>query len=136
MFEYAGWLTVYESPGEEGEDDALLASVISKIEARLPELECHNREIGLRNFNGMWRLWFVGMNNRPRGDWAELVAFITWIAESAPGSYGLVHHYDDEDPAHDGGMQVLVIKRGVVGRAADSFLSPRIPVIEDPISEE
>jgi len=62
----------------------------------------------------------------------EVIALFTEIGKLAPGSYGLLYVYDDEDPEHNEGFRVLRLARGVVTEHADPFLSPVVPTLEDP----
>jgi hypothetical protein len=52
----------------------------------------------------------------------------------APGSYGLLHILDDEDPGHETEARVHRLVRGEVVEHTGELLSPTIPVRENPWS--
>ncbi|MFD7445634.1 Imm7 family immunity protein [Streptomyces sp. NPDC059909] len=52
----------------------------------------------------------------------------------APGSFGLLHVRDDEDPGHENDVRVFGRVRGTVTEHAESLLSPCIPTPEDPLT--
>jgi hypothetical protein len=83
--------------------------------------------------NGQGQLHFGGLANHLTQDIKDLTSAVKEIARIAPGSYGLIYIRDDEDPSgRVNEFRVLVISRGNVAEHKDPFLSPVIPVIEDP----
>lgn len=123
MFEYHGWINV--QPSTEDEDDD---AVVAGLEARI-------RDIGspylldLRRMNGEVFIHLGGFaNHRDVG----IPAFFREVGERAPGSYGLLHVRDDEDPGHENDVRVLRMVRGRVTEHPEDLLSPCIPVLEDP----
>ncbi|MEU1326663.1 Imm7 family immunity protein [Streptomyces microflavus] len=56
------------------------------------------------------------------------------VAEVAPGSYGLLHVRDDEDPGHENEVRVLRLVRGRITQHTETLLSPCIPTVEDPFT--
>jgi Immunity protein 7 len=92
-------------------------------------------EPGLRDLrwvNGSPLCHFGGFSNHRNSTFDDLLAGVRGVAKRAPGSYGLVYYWDDEDPEHRSGFRVLVIRRGQLTEEADPFLSPAVPMIEDP----
>lgn len=133
MFEYHGWATVRSSPGEEG-DEGLSASLLSGIETLLTGLNEGPGLAHLQIANGDTQISLSGMRNHRSGQGDQVIETFCRIASMAPGSYGLLYVWDDEDPDADRNeFQVFVMGRGKVTRQADTFLSPRIPTIEDEV---
>ncbi|MFF4384637.1 Imm7 family immunity protein [Kitasatospora sp. NPDC001547] len=130
MFEYHGWIKVLEnaSADDEEHDDDRFRLVVAGIEERIREID--NRYLlDLRWMNGEVFVHFGGFANHRD---AEIPAFFREVGERAPGSYGLLHVRDDEDPGHENEVLVIRMVRGQVSEHADSLLSPCIPVLEDP----
>lgn len=133
MFEYHGWITVLESPGE---DDELMlpAQLRSRIDSLIGELQKAPGMAHLVVDNGETQIYLGGMRNHRSGPGEEVLETFGRIAEIAPGSYGLLHVWDDEDPeGRRNEFQVFVMRRGTVTRHTDTFLSPRIPMVEDEV---
>lgn len=55
-----------------------------------------------------------------------------FIADAAPGAYGLLYLWDDEHDSTDNEFQVWRLARSSLTKMPDSFLSPCVPVFEDP----
>ncbi|MFE0508839.1 Imm7 family immunity protein [Streptomyces sp. NPDC058964] len=62
----------------------------------------------------------------------DVVELFEHVAVVAPGSYGLLHVRDDEEPDHENEVRVLRLVRGVVTHHTEALLSPYIPTVEDP----
>ncbi|MET8945147.1 Imm7 family immunity protein [Streptomyces sp. NPDC004542] len=54
------------------------------------------------------------------------------VGSVAPGSYGLIHIRDDEDPGHENEVRDLRLVRGTVTEHTETLLSPCVPTREDP----
>jgi len=104
MFEYHGWITVRESAADDDEQ---------------PRLRQIADELG--GFS----------NHRSSPDVAELFEHVGVVA---PGSYGLLHVGDDEDPDHENEVRVLRLVRGRITQHTETLLSPCIPTVEDPFT--
>ncbi|KJY42612.1 hypothetical protein VR46_23380, partial [Streptomyces sp. NRRL S-444] len=65
----------------------------------------------------------------------DVVDLFEHVAKVAPGSYGLLHIRDDEDPAHENEVRVLRLARGSVTEHTETLLSPCIPTLEDPFTD-
>lgn len=133
MFEYHGWVTIRETAGVEDDGDGLLERQVAEIRACLAELGDYGL-IDLRRMNGTPFLHLAGQPNHD-GGWGDvLVTLLARVGRIAPGSYGLLHVWDDEG-AHPNGFRVFRLVRGEVSEHADALLSPVIPTLEDPWPE-
>ncbi|WP_234021411.1 Imm7 family immunity protein [Streptomyces sp. 142MFCol3.1] len=65
----------------------------------------------------------------------DVVELFEHVAVVAPGSYGLLHFRDDEEPGHENNVRVLKLVRGMVTQHTEALLSPYIPTVEDPITD-
>ncbi|WP_395295350.1 Imm7 family immunity protein [Kitasatospora hibisci] len=143
MFEYHGWIKVLENADADDEEhnDDRFRLVVEGIEERIREIDSRylldlrwmNGEVfvhfDLRWMNGEVFVHFGGLaNHRDAG----IPVFFREVGERAPGSYGLLHVRDDEDPGRENEVLVIKMVRGQVSEHADSLLSPCIPVLEDP----
>jgi len=134
MFEFHGWATIRFTPenrdieGEGALQDSTMEAVRDFIRAR--ELDqWGNALIDLRGRNGATQLTVAGCNNHANIS-PELLGLYRYIAQVAPGSYGILYTYDDEDFA--GNFRIYVLARGAFRERTDPFLSPFVPVVEDP----
>ncbi|MFC4033686.1 Imm7 family immunity protein [Streptomyces polygonati] len=130
MFEYHGWIKVLESAsaGDDHYDDARLREIVEGIKGRIREIDSPYL-LDLWWMNGGAFVHFGGFPNH-RDE--EILEFFREVGERAPGSYGLLHVRDDEDPEYGNDVLVTRMARGQVSQHADSLLSPCIPVLEDP----
>ncbi len=68
-----------------------------------------------------------------------IIELFQWVAENAPGSYGILYIRDDEDQSRDNDysncFRVWRLCRGQLTERDDPFLSPAIPTVEDPYDE-
>ncbi|MFF3068112.1 Imm7 family immunity protein [Kitasatospora sp. NPDC057904] len=62
----------------------------------------------------------------------SIVAFFREVGQLAPGSYGLLHIRDDEEPGRENEVTVVRMVRGRLSTHTELLLSPCIPVLEDP----
>jgi len=128
MIEFHGWLTLRESPAEI--DSGELPALVRKFEDTIAK-EDFGFEIMQRYINGSCQLWISGNANHKGPDFDRLIEIINDISNSATGSYGLIYLWDDEDSVFNNEFQVFVIKRGIIRREKDHYLSPCVPIIED-----
>ena len=88
--------------------------------------------LDLRYMNGEPFIHLGGFSNhRMTPDVVELFEHVGVIA---PGSYGLLHVRDDEDPGHENEVRVLRLVRGMVTQHTEALLSPCTPTLEDPFT--
>ena len=131
MFEYHGWIAVRETAGADdgAEGDVVLGTVVEELRARIGRMASPYL-LDLRWMNGEAFIHLGGhSNHRSEPDVAALFAH---VAAVAPGSYGLLHVLDDEDPGHENEVRVLRLARGTADWHTEALLSPRVPALEDP----
>ena len=133
MYKFHGWIQLLASFDPDNEDDL--------DEAALEHLRALAEDVGrafgmadVRNMNGGTYLLLHGAHNRRAGRAERVESLIEFVASSFPGSYGLLYEWDEQTKTEHGfGVwSVSVVKRGRVERALDPFLSPTVPVTEDP----
>jgi len=128
MFEYHGWITL-QSTAEALDDEPPLR--LGEIEALVDEFADYAL-MDLRPMNGTYFIHLGGNPNRRGQHGGAVVAFFAEIGRLAPGSYGLLYIYDNEDPELPLRFRVHRLARGTVTEHADHLLSPVIPILEDP----
>lgn len=129
MFEYHGWVHIRETAGLD-DDDARLRSQVEDIRRLLADLGEYGL-LDLRWMNGFPFLHVAGVPNH-RGEWGTLIIdLFRRVGEIAPGSFGLLHVWDDEDAEHANVFRVFRLVRGTLTEHADSLLSPLMPTVED-----
>lgn len=130
MFDYHGWAQLCNDPHNSSGPN--LDKLLVELKERLRKYD----GIGVLDYgqlNVTFQIWLHGCTNH-RQRWVfELFSF---IAERAPGSYGLLYVWDDEDREHDNEFRVWRMARGRVEEFADPFLSPCVPTFEDPYDPE
>ena len=127
MVELHGWLTVEETYADEDllpeHEQRRIAEAVRGIIA----------ESGLvpEYVNGacFLRALYCGNHRTPQVD--AVIECFRRVAETASGSYGMIHLRDDEDAVSGNAFQVWVFRRGACIQRADTDFSPCIPVIED-----
>ncbi len=130
IYEYHGWITIRATANCDDEpDDAQAAQAVS---AYIDSLDWPY-VLGMKPVNGSYHLWISGNpNHKPRGD-SDPLEFFRQIGRLAPGSYGLLHVWDDEGPnGTSNAFRAFALTRGELKEHKDPFLSPCIPAIEDP----
>lgn len=139
MFEVHGWASIRFTPEnrEREDEDAVHRHVVTLIESRVQHYVsalgwAYNPLLRMRWVNGQAFFQVEGYSNHVGAIMEELQALFQYVAEVAPGSYGLVYTMNDEDTQHDNAFRVFVLARGTFIERADPFLSPFVPVVEDP----
>lgn len=127
MYEYHGWATLQSSAGDI--DSNRTENLLQSVNDVVTKLSDVNNVFDVSYHNGKCLLRIAGFSNHK-----QVLVEEVWrdVALLAPRSYGLLYIRDDEDPAFANRFLVLTLKRGVVKRENDPFLSPCVPVIEDP----
>ena len=133
MYKFHGWVQLLASFDPENEDD-LDEAALERLRGMVDEI---NRAAGMavvRPMNGEKYLLLHGAHNRRAGRAERVKSLIEFAASRFPGSHGLLYEWDEQTKTEHGfGVwSVSVIKRGRVERALDPFLSPTVPVTEDP----
>lgn len=128
MFQFHGWAVV--SHHTHDTDSALQDECWSAVEEHVRNLD--SELVRTVRHNGCDSLVITGQHNH-RSEY--VVDLFRWLAEHAPGSYGLLYVRDDEDTYrignHSNEFRVWKLCRGTLSELADPFLSPCIPTIED-----
>lgn len=127
MYEWHGWATIRTRFDCDESDDNPTTATIQAVRDLLDGEAPSNKVADLRLANGDHHLWLAGMHNH-RGAVVELFHA---VAALAPGSYGLLHVLDDEDPATPNAWVCHVMRRGTVTAVPDAHLSPHIGLVED-----
>ena len=127
MIEYHGWITIVSNEA----DEINQTQIYEMMKLELKQSFKPHQECGIRRFNGTAIVWIIGAANHKRVDWADVLGFLNYVVKNAPNSYGIVHFRDDEDISTINQMQAYVIRRGMIIKEIDAFLSPIIPKIED-----
>ncbi|MET8969386.1 Imm7 family immunity protein [Streptomyces hydrogenans] len=128
MFEYHGWIAVRETAVGD-DDDVRLRQIVDELRLRIADM-ASSYLLDLRWMNGEPFIHLGGSaNHRSSPDAIDLFEH---VAKAAPGSYGLLHVRDDEDPGHENEIRVLRLARGTVTHHTEALLSPCIPTLEDP----
>ncbi|MGW6707443.1 Imm7 family immunity protein [Streptomyces sp. NPDC054956] len=127
MFEYHGWITVRECATDD-DDSTRLTEIVQGLRHRIDAMASPYL-LDLRWMNGEPFIHIGGFTNHRA---SEIFELFSHTGMEAPGSYGLLHLRDDEDPGHENEVRVLRLARGVVTWHTEALLSPCIPTLEDP----
>ena len=131
MFEFHGWASIQHHTKEVDsyQQERCWLALIEHVKA----LSVTRELIHLQRYNGCDSLHVAGQHNH-RSDY--VFELFHWVAENAPGSYGILYIRDDEDFNRDGDysncFRVWKLCRGQLVEQPDPFLSPAIPTVEDP----
>ncbi len=130
MIELHGWVTVRETYKAAYDEEDHIDMIVAQIQDEIDKLCWFQPQI--KAMNGEWFLEFSLYSNRKDSRSQEIFGLYRSIGEIAPGSYGLIYLYDDEDrEGRENQFQVYMLARGCVEEREDLYLSPVIPVIED-----
>jgi hypothetical protein len=127
MFEFHGWAVLAEDTADYDRqlNDELAAAIRRRIDSGEDDLRCAGVERG----NCITSVWFHGQYNHPR---PGPLNFLRFIANQAPGAYGILFlRDDDDDPKHLNEFKIWRLARAEVKEFTDPFLSPCVPTIED-----
>ncbi|MFD5155943.1 Imm7 family immunity protein [Streptomyces mutabilis] len=130
MFEYHGWITVRETATDD-DDEPRLRQIVDELHLHLAQMDSPYL-LDLRWMNGEPFIHLGGYSNHRSSP--DVVELFEHVAVVAPGSYGLLHVMDDEDPEHENEVRVLRLVRGRVTQHTEALLSPYIPAVEDPFT--
>ncbi|HSY00203.1 MAG TPA: Imm7 family immunity protein [Streptomyces sp.] len=131
MFEYHGWVTVRETAADD-DDESRLRQIVDELRLRIAQMDSPYL-LDLRWMNGEPFIHLGGYSNHRSSP--DVVELFEHVAVVAPGSYGLLHVRDDEEPDHENEVRVLRLVRGVVTQHTEALLSPCIPTVEDPVTD-
>jgi hypothetical protein len=128
VFEYHGWITVRETAAAEDDDEPRLRQIVDELRLHIARMDSPYL-LDLRWMNGEPFIHLGGFSNHRSPD---VIHLFEHVAAVAPGSYGLLHVHDDEEPGHENDVRVLKLVRGRVTQHTEPLLSPYIPTVEDP----
>lgn len=130
MFELHAWFQLSHDAFESDQVaiDAALPAIRAAVEA-LDESNSATTKACLLPRNGTYYVTVVIDANRRRYEAELLDRLVAVIAETLPGSYGLIYERDDEAIPPD--FRVRRLARGLVTDHDESLLSPAVPTIED-----
>lgn len=134
MLSYYGWIEIRESYSEEGESDILMQEIWTTLQTKAEEIQkiSFNCSVETKIMNGEYKLIIFGASNHKRSPWYEILELLEWLAQNSIGSYGLLYLQDNEDKdGFDNQFQVYVLKKGILTKQNDPFLSPCIPEVEE-----
>ena len=128
MYEFHGWATIQETTVEA--DAGNLELIIKNIQSFISGLNWSSGILKLYPANGNYHLSVGGFLNRKTSEAEEIIKLYEFIADQAPGSYGLLYTRDDEDiEGYDNEFRVYVLARGNIQPKEDVFLSPFVPIV-------
>lgn len=128
MYEFHGWATIRESANEIGEDGEYRNQIVEKLQRKITDLDWPSGAIDLRWVNGEPHFFTSGCRNHKDSVVDDLFQLYEYMAEIAPGSYGILYVRNDD---FENDFKVFVLMRGVLQEHQDPFLSPFIPKVED-----
>ena len=132
MVEVHGWFTVREAFREEDEADDALLDAISRIEAKIENLNKFNLFATMLSQNGAHNLLINGNFNHLDSRWKEVTDLVELVARIAPGSFGILHVHNDEDETGlDNQFQAVVMKKGELQTHVEQKLSPVLGELEE-----
>jgi hypothetical protein len=129
MVEYHGWITLREASSETNEDRLVVIAAL--IQQEIERRNAQHRIIGMKVVNANYIMWFAGCTNHWSSDVDDIFELLRFVATQAPGSYGLLYLWDDEDLQYENEFRVWKLAKGMLSQHADPFLSPCVPTIED-----
>lgn len=127
MFEYHGWVTVWEGSSESEDNSVLREQNCLEIRNAIDQHKDNMSRIELYYQNGSPYVRFDGDRNHYQSWVLDLFVKIGRIAK---GSHGLLYIRDDENPEYENEFQVWRMARGEAIQIKDTLLSPCDPVIE------
>ena len=134
MFEYHGWIKIRASAAYP-EDGAFDEELSNEAEAEIRSLVEDLSGYALMRqdyFNVAQYIHMAGHPNHRGAHGRLIIDLFTQVGQIAPGSYGLLYVYDDEDQdGWNNEYQVFRMVRGQVTRERDPFLSPVVGYLED-----
>ncbi len=128
MFEYHGWIAVWEGSCEAEDDSVRLRDHCREIRREIEKYAYASSKIELFYQNGGTYVRFDGCQNHYTS-W--VVALFIRFGEIAKGSHGLLYLRDDESPDYGNEFQVWRMAKGKAIQMRDNLLSPCYPMIEN-----
>lgn len=137
MVELHAWATIrdtYDLAYDPDNEAEILHGMVSEIREYCENLQWDRGMLKLEYYNGEPYLSVALHTNHMIQQVKEVIELFAFIGKIAIGSYGLIYMWDDEDVnGQENTFQVYRLARGCVDKMEDTFLSPVIPTIEDPM---
>lgn len=142
IFRYYGWIAINYHTHDINLE--LQDRAIERLNKYLKDIKLKKDTYILSRINGLDSFMVMGLDNHKNN---QIIELFNWVAENIEGSYGLLYIHDDEDFSgsykqtyfygdqridNSNKFVVWKIARGKLIREEDPFLSPCIPIIEDP----
>ena len=128
MIEYHGWVSICLSIDGENEDK--MDMILSEIESIFEKETTLNEFYPLLSLNYSNMLYFGGAHNHGGGQLEKVLSLYSKVGDMAPGSFGILYYWDNEDKVHSNEFVVYRMAQGKVKKLSDPFLSPCNPTIE------
>lgn len=130
MVEFHAWITIRETYQAVDNEEENIDVIVEDIRNRIEKMQWMKPQI--KAMNGEYFMEISSYSNHKAREIDELFDLFSYITETATGSYGLIYMLDDEDMDKSNEFQVFLISRGQIHTRKDTFLSPFIPIVEDP----
>lgn len=131
MVELHGWAMIREDFSADSEEDNI-ELILNRLSWEIKKLGIDERLLRIEYSNGEAIVTATKLANHLSNDITEIINFFEQITVIAPGSYGLLYLYNDEDKnGFDNTFQVFVLSKGNFELHRDPFLSPYITTVED-----
>lgn len=134
MVELHGWANIRESyfMFDDDTDEDHLEQIVEEIKLKILGLQWQSGLADLRVVNDHYHLSINIFTNHRDGRIDDVFRLYEFIADIAPGSYGLMYVYDDEDKqGRDNEFLVYVLAKGKLTENKDQYLSPYITTVEE-----
>jgi len=130
MVEAHGWITLRYSDyhSADAEQNAFIYKFKQFMQQHY-DWVLHDQIGRITSRNGLNCFTLTVLHNHPHNPFYPLDIF-AWAAKNSTGSYGMLYYHDDEDKVYHNEFQVVILKRGRLTKAVDSFLSPYIEEVE------
>ncbi|MFA0960942.1 Imm7 family immunity protein [Roseivirga sp. BDSF3-8] len=98
---------------------------IKKVEAIRVELKNdYAIESRIMGMNGITSCSFFTCRNHLGKGITELIQKLNKLSKENPDLHGIIYLHNDEDPIHSNIWQVWIIRKGIIEKSIDTFLSP------------
>lgn len=131
MYQFHGWIVLEESPDET--DDDVMQEIAQDAQRLIDSFQWGSGVLEIRIVNAQYYVLIAGLTNHRTEEADDLERLFAFVGERAPGSYGLLYIWDDEENGWPGrnAFKVRLLVRGKTFERADPFFSPIAPVVED-----
>jgi hypothetical protein len=132
-----GWFniddrTFWSNDTDTNENVERLEAKLEALRGRVRELDLWTTIVEIRQINGQDLLLLFANQNHPRDTPAVVDTLLAYVSEQFPGTFGLLHEYNDEIGEEWWNQYRLrVMVRGQLIDRPDPFFSPIQPTIED-----